>query len=74
MSRPNGVFKQRNSYQEELTATFYAQCPKAVFAAMAVSYASRQVNEDFAHVEAELLNEWQVLYDNGIVPQKPPRI
>ena len=71
MPRPNGVTKKKNAYQEVLSQGFFEDCPKAVFAALAVSYASRQYEEDFTKVEAELKNEWRLLYQNGIVPQKP---
>ena len=46
------------------------ECPKTVLAALAVSYASS--GGDFLdRAERALAYEWQVLYDNGIVPQKP---
>lgn len=49
----------------------YSRCPKAVFAALAVSYASR--GGDFLdNMESKLLKEWWILYQNRIVPQKPP--
>lgn len=71
MSRPTGVFKKSNSYERVLTLNFYERIPKAVLAAIAVSYASRQTNEDFTKVQAEILNEWRCLHEAGIVPQKP---
>jgi len=60
-----------NNYQLQLTQEFFDKCPKAVFAALAVSYALRVTNEDFSKVQDELLNEWQCLHSAGIVPQKP---
>lgn len=51
----------------------YAETPKAVFAALAYSLA-RRLNED-QHEAAigELLNEWRILHDNGILPQAVPK-
>lgn len=69
MSRPNGVFKTENEYQNLLKN--YDKMPKAVLAAIAVSYALRQVEEDFGRVEEEIMNEWRVLHSAGVVPQKP---
>lgn len=71
MPRPNGIFKTENAYQKVLSRKLYERMPKAVLAAIAVSYASRQTNEDFSLVEAEILKEWSILNANGIVPQKP---
>lgn len=65
--------KSSNQYAETLTAAFYEKCPKAVLAAIAVSYASRQTEEDFSKVEREIAKEWEILYKAGIVPQKPPK-
>lgn len=49
----------------------YESCPKAVFAALAVSYASRG-GDYLDGVSDLLLKEWWILYQNQIVPQKPP--
>ncbi len=64
--------KKQNQYAAIVQrGKFYAQCPKAVFAALAVSYASR--GGDFlGGIEKILLKEWWILYQNQIVPQKPP--
>lgn len=62
--------KLSNEYQRALRT--YEQMPKAVLAAVAFSFASRIIESaDAATVEAAILNEWQVLHDNGIVPQEP---
>ena len=50
---------------------FYGDTPKAVFAAIAFSLAS--VNGDPEEAQRVMLREWTALYDNGIVPQKPPQ-
>lgn len=49
----------------------YADMPKAVLAAVAVSFASHG-GDDLAGAKAAILAEWKVLHANGIVPQKPP--
>lgn len=51
----------------------YAETPKAVFAAIALSLAFIDVEErGFDLAVKQVLNEWRCLYENGIVPQKPP--
>lgn len=60
-----------NAYQEVLSDEFYNKTPKQVLAAICVSYALRQYEDDFSKVEQELLNEWKILHINGIVIQKP---
>ena len=51
----------------------YERIPKAVFAAVAYALASRLIadGDSPTMIEAAIIDEWQVLYDNGIVPQKP---
>lgn len=49
----------------------YRRIPKAVFAAIAFSFASRG-GDDFEHGAEAAINEWWVLYENNIVRQKPP--
>jgi hypothetical protein len=52
----------------------YEQTPKAVFAAVALSLAFIKVEErGFDLAVQEFLNEWRALYENGLVPQKPPK-
>jgi hypothetical protein len=51
----------------------YDRIPKTVLAAIAVSFALRIEEEAWERVENRVANEWQALYDNGIVPQKPTR-
>lgn len=48
----------------------YARTPKAVFAAIAVS-ALTSGGDYISEARARLLEEWKILHDNGIVPQKP---
>lgn len=74
MPRPMGVFKTENEYQKLLTVKFYEQCPKAVLAALTVSYALNYKGVAMNEVTAELLAEWKTLNANGIVSQKAPKI
>jgi hypothetical protein len=61
--------KKSNEYAKQFGRR-YGKIPKAVFAAVAFSYASSggDVQE---HGVAKVLEEWRILHDNGIVPQKP---
>lgn len=74
MARPNGVFKKDNQYMKNIDPAFYVDCPKAVFAAIAASYALNYIGSSFENLTAELHNEWATLHRNGIVDQKPPKI
>ena len=61
-----------NEYAGCLPSRMYANTPKAVFAALAVSFALR-FNEDAVDAVPETLRtEWDVLHLNGIVPQAAP--
>ena len=60
-----------NAYQKSLKANFYKQTPKAVFAALAVS-ALTSGGDRLAEADALVLHEWWLLWENGIVSQKPP--
>lgn len=63
--------KRRNEYIHAL-GNFYARTPKAVFAAVAFSYANRLFAKSEGTEVADLLaDEWKVLFENGIVPQRP---
>lgn len=64
--------KKINVYSGHLTSDFYSSCPKAVFAALAVSLMANHLATDVDFVEQSLLKEWNILYENGIVPQRPP--
>ena len=70
MNRPMGVFKTENEYQKAIDPALYADTPKAVFAALLVSYLQR-LGIEFSDVDAAIREEWQALYDSEIVPQKP---
>lgn len=63
----------RNNYTQAL-GNFFTVTPKAVFAAVAFSFANRLfAKSEGTEVADIILEEWQTLYANGIVPQKPPR-
>jgi len=63
--------KMLNDYARTLGA-LYDDTPKAVFAALAVSSLTCG-GDALAEARERVLAEWQILHDNGIVPQKPPR-
>ena len=60
-----------NDYAAELGALF-DNCPKAVFAAIAVS-ALTCGGDQLGEAKARVLEEWEVLHRNGIVPQMPSK-
>jgi hypothetical protein len=61
--------KLQNEYAR-LLGNLFADTPKAVFAAIAVSYATG--GGDWLDKASEnVLREWWVLYDNQIIPQRP---
>lgn len=63
--------KLHNEYAAELGGKLYESCPKAVFAAIAVS--SLTCGGDWLEeAKDRLLREWWALYRAEIVPQKPP--
>ena len=67
-----GAMKLTNYYVNILDGGLYDSIPKAVFAAIAVS--ALTIGGDYLEDAKELiLNEWNVLHQNGIVPQEPPK-
>lgn len=59
-----------NEYAEYLVPLF-DDCPKAVLAAIAVSFIT--TGGDWpARAQAGIIREWRILHEAGIVPQKPP--
>ena len=60
-----------NTYQKQISRELFERTPKAVFAALAVSYF---INTDVEHIDAALLDEWKLLNQQGIIPQTPPNI
>lgn len=67
-ARFNG-HKIGNGYAEQL-GDVYNVAPKAVLAAIAVSFASSGGDELEAARE-RVLREWWILHENGIVKQRP---
>ena len=65
--RGRGI-KLHNEYAA-LLGSLFADCPKAVLAAIAIS---ALCGDDLNSAHENVLKEWWTLYDNGIVPQKPP--
>lgn len=62
-----------NQYQQAIAPALFDTCPKAVFAAIAVSFLALQSGDSFEFINGELLREWEVLHKQGIVPQAPPK-
>lgn len=71
MSRPMGIFKTENGYQKLISRELYEKIPKAVLAAIAVSYLLNHQNVNQENIDIDLKREWATLHENGIVPQKP---
>lgn len=63
--------KISNEYAKALEE-LYAKTPKAVFAAIAVSELTNG-GEKLEEAKANILREWDFLYGNGILSQKPPK-
>jgi hypothetical protein len=61
--------KTGNDYKNLLS--FYDLIPKAVLAAVAVPYATGGGDHPERGGE-QVAREWQLLHENGMVPQKPP--
>lgn len=49
----------------------YHNIPKAVIAAVCISLILKNHDEDINMVEEDFKHEWEALYMNGIVPQRP---
>lgn len=65
--------KKGNQYAAML-GDLYNEAPKAVLAAIAVSFAVILDGEERHERAANaVLSEWWTLYDAGVIAQKPPR-
>jgi len=62
------VMKVKNEYSRQLKD--YDRIPKAVLAAIAVSFAT-QGGDFLDEANERIFEEWQILYQSGIVSQKP---
>ena len=58
--------KKTNEYQTRISQRLYDEIPKAVFAAIAVSYADL-LGLDPEELDNDLAAEWDILNANGIV-------
>ena len=63
--------KLSNEYVDTLPSGVYADIPKAVWAAVAISLATTG-GERLEEALSEVLDEWLALHLNGIVPQEVP--
>lgn len=60
-------------YKVLINPDLYDKCPKEVLAAMVVSFlVNHQGNESWS-VSEEIAKEWKILYDQGLVTQKPKK-
>jgi len=64
--------KRGNQYAELLGAA-YNDMPKALLAAIAVSFAARLEDDSLDKAGALVLEEWRALYQNGVVSQRPDK-
>jgi hypothetical protein len=60
-----------NPYYDQL-GRLSDRIPKAVFAAIAVSFATCG-GDHLNMAQQNVCLEWVILYENGIVPQRPPQ-
>ncbi len=65
------MLKIGNEYAATLGSDIIKKCPKTVCAAIAVS-ALTQGGDFLENAQKHFISEWWALFDNGIVPQKPP--
>ena len=63
------ITNRSNKYMRSLP--WFDRIPKSVLAAIAVSYASSG-GDYLEQASDNVAREWMVLYENGIVPQRPP--
>ena len=64
-----------NEYIESIPLEIFENTPKAVWAAIAISFAVNLAAEgDFSQAAQQIVNEWAVLKQNGIVPQNVPAV
>lgn len=65
-----GVTKTGNEYLAAIGYGFFDDIPKAVWAAIAISFATCG-GDRMDEAQAAIAKEWHTLYKNGIVPQAP---
>jgi hypothetical protein len=72
-NRPTGVTKLSNEYVQSIPSEIFENTPKAVWAAIAVSFAVNLASEgDFNQAAGVIMQEWIALKENGIIPQDVP--
>ena len=64
--------KKQNEYQKMISDGLFEKTPKAVLAALLVSEYVNRLDLKGVDIDNNIINEWQTLYQNGIVPQRPP--
>lgn len=64
--------KRSNEYSEQLGQDLYDVIPKSVLAAIAVS-ALTCGGDHLEEARERVAKEWMILFQNGIVRQKPPK-
>jgi len=64
--------KITNEYAMAAGIDFYHSTPKAVWAALATSFATIG-GDRLEEAHALLMEEWRILHQDGIVWQKPPK-
>ena len=64
------ISKKRNDYMTMFEGKVYERTPKSVFAAVCASLLSTG-GERREDAQPGFLEEWRILHEQGIVPQKP---
>jgi hypothetical protein len=72
MPRPLGIIKHSNDYAHAVGRENYEDIPKSVWAAIAVSLATNG-GDSLESATKRIAEEWECLYQCGIVPQRPTR-
>lgn len=63
--------KTMNTYANKYPR--YEETPKAITAAVAFSLAMRLCGDNEVDAREMVRAEWEALYENSIIPQKPPQ-
>ncbi|MGC4639870.1 hypothetical protein [Escherichia coli] len=64
-------FKIKNNYAKAFPA--FDETPKAVVAAIAMSFAIRICEENIEEAQKLISEEWEILHSQEIIPQKPKK-
>ncbi len=60
-----------NDYVRALPPGMFDGMPKTVWASLAISFALLCSDEDFEKAVERISEEWKLLHEGGIVPQRP---